>query len=79
VKRKYITLTLCTDLEDAVLTGTSSDMGYKLDFALRPTTDYIQGALNKAGYGQGWSIISHSLSFVDNRCILSILLKSNHI
>jgi hypothetical protein len=75
---EYKTLTLCTDIdEEDVFSGTSSNTGYKLDWALKSTTDYIPEALSTMPDNVRWDIPSHSLSFVDNRCIFSILLKRN--
>lgn len=74
---EYKTLTLCTDLGEDIFKGSSSDTGYKLDHALFTTTAYIPNALSTVGM-EDWEVISHSLSFVGNRCVFSILLRQNH-
>jgi hypothetical protein len=75
---EYKTLTLCEKIDSKSFTGSPVDVGHKLDWALRSVSDYIPQAMNEAPLaGECWEIISHSLSFVNNLYILSILLRRN--
>ncbi|MHB8085237.1 MAG: hypothetical protein ACYDHZ_05395 [Dehalococcoidia bacterium] len=74
----YHTLTLCTDIDmEDMFGGTISDTGYKLDHALSTTTAHIPNALSTVGR-EDWEVISHSLTFVGNRCVFSVLLRQSH-
>ena len=74
----YHTLTLCTDINmEDMFGGTISDTGYKLDHELFSVTQLIPNALSTMGR-EDWEVISHSLTFVGNRCVFSILLKQSH-
>ena len=68
----YRTITICKDLNPNIFNELNFIMGRKLDMELEDINDYINRSLSP-----NEEVISHSLSFVGTRCILSILLKRN--